>query len=233
MAADLVASPTTTHALVHDLESAYWVLLWVTVGYMQADWGVLADGEHSSFLKETLSPRVFLGSGGQSKLFFLTSPLEFASMSGNLVYQEFLHGLKLILGIRHLDRPKPPSPSQFDAATAIAKIFDEPNLETKSFDKLNLETQSEGKKVKSPAECYDDRVCALNDHHLVLNFFKRALNSSGWLENDHAEPQQIVPSTDTQISMNSGTKRSRDVVEDTYLPPPPGKRSGILDFCLV
>jgi hypothetical protein len=71
MAADLIEDSTIAHTFVHDLESFFWVLVWVVVSYMRTKWTV---GERSSFLKDTMCPKVYgLGSGGSAKKYFITS----------------------------------------------------------------------------------------------------------------------------------------------------------------
>ncbi len=61
MAADLVQRSSIPHTFIHDLESAFWVMLWVVILYMPSSWDI---GDRSYFLKETMSPRVYDNSGG-------------------------------------------------------------------------------------------------------------------------------------------------------------------------
>ena len=53
---------------VHNLKFTFLVLLWVTFAYMPNTW---SNVDHSSFLWETMSPRVYAISRGWSKLFFM------------------------------------------------------------------------------------------------------------------------------------------------------------------
>ena len=55
MVADLIQRLNIAHTFVHDLESTFWVLLWVTFAYMPNTW---SDVDRSSFLRGTMSPRV-------------------------------------------------------------------------------------------------------------------------------------------------------------------------------
>ena len=74
MAANLVQQSNIAHTFVHDLKSTFWVLLWVAFTYMPNTW---SDVDHSSFLRETMSPRVYATSRGQSKLFFMQANVSY------------------------------------------------------------------------------------------------------------------------------------------------------------
>jgi len=81
MAADLVQRSTTPHTFVHDLESAFWVMFWIVLSYMPSSWEA---GERSSFLRETMSPRVYHNTGGRNKLFFMQTEGPIKGRAGNL-----------------------------------------------------------------------------------------------------------------------------------------------------
>jgi len=71
MAADLVENPTIPHTPEHDLESVFWVLLWMTLLYMKTSWSIEIC---SSTLNSTMSPDVYQSSGGRGKLDFMQNP---------------------------------------------------------------------------------------------------------------------------------------------------------------
>jgi Fungal protein kinase len=97
MAGDLVKAPTQTRQTVtHDLESFFWVLMWVVTKTVKTNWMI---GEHSSFLKHTMSPEVFgsngsenaAATGGRSKIDFLSgSAVDDLSIEGNSALQELI-----------------------------------------------------------------------------------------------------------------------------------------------
>lgn len=76
MAGDLVQSPETSHVVAHDLESFFWVLLWVTVNFVFTNW---EQGMRSFFIDNTMSPPVYGddgsevtgNTGGDAKIHFL------------------------------------------------------------------------------------------------------------------------------------------------------------------
>jgi len=71
MAADLVENPAIPHTPEHNLESVFWVLLWMMLLYMKTSWSIEI---HSSTLNSTMSPDVYQSSGGRGKLDFMRNP---------------------------------------------------------------------------------------------------------------------------------------------------------------
>jgi len=71
MAAELIQHPETPQTFIHDLESAFWVLIWVVVSYMPTN---MDAGKRSNFLKDIMSPKVYdKSSSGLEKVNFLWS----------------------------------------------------------------------------------------------------------------------------------------------------------------
>ena len=69
MAAELIQHPETPQTFIHDLESAFWVLIWVVVSYMPTN---MDAGKCSNFLKDIMSPKVYNKSSSRlKKLSFL------------------------------------------------------------------------------------------------------------------------------------------------------------------
>jgi hypothetical protein len=220
MAADLVSSPDIVHTASHDIESAFWVLLWITFAYMPSNWNV---GRLSSFLKETMSPRVYVNSGGQNKLHFMQSPTSLTQLNigRNKVLPGFLRGLQNALVIRHMPPPSPP-----DTTFAPLKILAEASGEKPV--SMPMEPTNASELLEDQISEYNILKAALENHELVLATFNRALKLDGWPDDDEAEAQEVVQSNDVQTSMRSSSKRSRDVAEENrvYVPLPPAKRSG-------
>jgi len=67
-----------------------------------------------------MSPRVFAGTGGRNKLFFLQDEASLAkfNITNNHTFTSFLQGLKSTLAIRHM--PWPSSPLEYDSANILA-----------------------------------------------------------------------------------------------------------------
>jgi len=198
-----------------------------------------------------MSPRVFAGTGGGNKLFFLQDEASLAkfNITNNHTFTSFLRGLKSTLAICHMPWPSPPS--EYDGANILAT-----DPETDSGNKLSVNTDvtvaessvdadatvaessvdaditmAKSKVdagVKSHVETYDKLMDALTDHELVLRTFRRALNQADWPKHDRAEVQLVVVSNDVQTSMLLSSKRSSNIAEEdgVYVSLPSAKQSG-------
>lgn len=180
MAADLVEGTNIAHTFVHDLESAFWVILWVSLAYMSNSW---STEDRSSFLTQTMSPRVYNTSGGRNKLFFMTSE----SMGGfrvieNPVLTDLLMCLKRILAIRHRQRPSELS-SKINLLAILAEI------EGKATSELALRSRN---LIEQEAKEYDNLMTCLQDHTVILAMIHKALYGNyKWPEDDAATPQDL------------------------------------------
>ena len=68
MAAELTVNPSILHTPEHDLESVFWVLLWVTLLYMSNTWN---SSSFSSTVNDIMNPKVYSGRGGPVKQHFI------------------------------------------------------------------------------------------------------------------------------------------------------------------
>jgi hypothetical protein len=181
---------------------------------MPSSWDV---GHRSSFLKDTMSPRVYMNSSGQSKLHLMQSPnsLMPLTIGRNKVLPIFLKGLNDILVIQHLPLPSPPDttflPSDILAETSREERVSKPM-----------------KSLEDDIKEYHMLMAMLENHELALGVFNRALKLDGWPDDDEAEAQEVVQSNDVQTSMCSSLKQSRDVAEENrvYVLLPPAKQLG-------
>ncbi|KAN0128175.1 hypothetical protein V8E53_014027, partial [Lactarius tabidus] len=100
MVADLVQHSNVRHTFVHDLELAFWVLLWLMFSCMPNSWNT---EDCSSFLNETMSPPVYCASSGRNKLFFMQSAhlLSDFSVTNNTILTNLLLTLKKTLSVQH------------------------------------------------------------------------------------------------------------------------------------
>ena len=222
MAADLVFSPVTAHTFVHDIESAFWVLLWAVFAHMPTSW---TAGARSSFLKDTMSPRVFMGSGGSNKKFFITSHEAFSGVTigqpENSILRDFLSSLRSLLAIRHELPPSPPS--VFDPIHIQATLRKE--TEGTLSEEAATTVVSHSQVMNQPIERYEAMKDMLKDHWIVIAMFRMALDTHGWPEDDHTVCQHIVPSNDVETAMHSSLKRLWDVAKGSGMSVWPQKQS--------
>jgi len=194
MAADLVKSPDVAHTLHHDLESFFWVLLWIILTRVPTSW---IDEERSSFVNETMSPRVYRRTRGTQKRSWLTSgsPLikEKFQITGNPTLREFAAEL---------------------LSTVSARYHVEPALtKTSSLNPFIL-SGGKPKTAEDQASVLLDHKTGmkfLNNYNLMLMQFENALKAE-WPSNDQAIVQHILPSKSVVHVYSS--KRSRSMVEE-------------------
>jgi len=71
MAGDLVRNLDIPQNVEHDIESAFWVVFWIMLSYLQTN---LSVGDRSCYLMNTMNPGVF-GGTSVSKALFMASPI--------------------------------------------------------------------------------------------------------------------------------------------------------------
>jgi hypothetical protein len=185
MAADLVESPIIPQTFHHDLESFFWVLLWIVLTQMKTSW---AEAKRSAFLKSTFKPELYERSGGvtggEAKINFLKYiPLNDFQIPGNTILTELVKGLK----------------------DTVSSRFDEEPSRDDSEDEEDYQRRL--KKFK-------DRSKLMKGHSKMLDQFASALDpSKKWPENDEASPQTLQLSIEEACAMQYSTKRSRSMYE--------------------
>jgi Fungal protein kinase len=207
MAADLVRSSDIQHTFIQDLESFFWVLIWIVVTQVKSSWD---DEMRTEFLEVTMRPKFYdqnrgkenamssrchIQSGGTTKETFLTSTQltdgKF-DIPGNPTLRDFLIALKRIVAIRY-NRPVKFRPSFGGDKDYGSKLFD--------FDYEN--------KLKTHQALEDEYF---KDHSGILHQFQMAV-AAEWPDNDEAEAQNVLQPRSTTLYGRSSAKRSWSVVE--------------------
>lgn len=199
MAANLVANPNTTQTFVDDLESIFWVVLWIVLTQVQVSW---SDEYRSSFIEGTMNPKVYSHCGGRAKKIFLKSDdalsEEEFEIIGNPTLRDLLEGLHSLIGARYRIPPsKKNKPFLPDNIASGAKSMSPEALE-------------------EATETYKRQFNHLKDHTMILRQFKAAL-AYEWPPSDKAKPQRLMASNSVIYSSSSGSKRSREVAEGNGL----------------
>lgn len=197
MAGDLVKDPQIPQTTEHDLESAFWVLFWVTLSYLKTNY---PPATRSSLLKQTMSPRCFVGVGGVDKVNFMINEAQlddFATPDTPLVAKvvRYMHNL---LGKRYRKKSSLTSDDVFADIPAVPISTAVPD---------------------SVVQEYYDKI---------LSVMRTALYEKEWPDPDPgAEPQEFVLSNEEMYAADSGPKRSRAIAEQNgaFLLLPEAKRS--------
>ncbi|KAI9448818.1 hypothetical protein BJY52DRAFT_1228126 [Lactarius psammicola] len=210
MATDLVQRSSIPHTFIHNLESIFWVMFWIVLSYMPSFWNKV---DHLSFLKETMSPRVYHDSGGRSKLFFMQikDPISGFSLDQNPILFNLLVSLKKTLTVRHWQLPA--RPSKLDPLNIKAKM-----------DRSG--TLGSPVALQDKVQEYIMLITCLENHKVILRMLSDTLNTPGWPNNDAADPQSLLMSHEVG---QLGSKRSRLVAKGNgvFVPLPVGKQSEV------
>ena len=116
MAADLVEDPTICQTFVHDIESTFFLLLWMSIRFVKSSW----DEAHcSNFINSIFQPQVFGGSGGSTKVMFMQSKgLELLKFTANVPLAQLLCAWQEMPRFHHLKLPAAHT-EEFDVRDAI------------------------------------------------------------------------------------------------------------------
>lgn len=232
MAAELIADPTISHTPEHDLESVFWVLLWVTLLYTKTDWDLYL---RSSTLTEAMNPKVYTTGGGASKLHFIRDR---DSIRGLITGESpglymLLRGIHGIFSKRYHERTvlqywtkekeflDMSARMDEDVNADEAVSADEDEDEDVSTDKRADERMDDDDIARQSGEAGPDAL-----YDAVLGVFNKVLKVKGkkrmWSKTDRAVRQPVLMPSETKSAAQSGPKRSRDMVEESFgimLPP--------------
>jgi hypothetical protein len=212
MAADLIEKSNIPHTFVYDLESVFWVLIWVVISFMHTEW---EGSERLDFLKETMSPRVYGGKGRSTKKNFImakrTLPVP------NVPNVERLHFvLSTFLASRYAQMEKPIAIPKYAIVLRngidknVVMVPNEDSDEDPNEEAPNEAPKEDPQLQARNVEVYKD---GLKDHAHIINMFVSALNLPGWPRNVIARPQSKLPSSEDMHYLRASSKRLRSVAE--------------------
>jgi hypothetical protein len=213
MAADLVQDSKIPQTIVHDLESFFWVLVWIVLTQVEISW---TDRFRSGIIRQTMNPKVYYGSGGVDKKMFLTSPLlinDNLQIDGNPTLCKFLEALRILVSARYAIRPTMTPDTLFDPIQYdFSDLGKKKNEENKQMAKTIYDSQ---------VDLYERRLGQLEDHRIhstMKSTFEASLDYP-WPDNDQAIPQVILQSQSVVSISLASSKRSRSNVGDFNKPP--------------
>lgn len=200
MAADLIENPKINQTFIHDIESAFFVLLWMATHYVQAN---LDSEQLSGLISSVFDPGVFGSSGKPTKVMFMRDEqiLEKLDFPDNLSLTQLLHGLKEVLGVRHRKQPEAPPAHHLNVKDMIYQRLHGGAQESQPSLKIKLEDQRKEHSV---------RMSALEDHDFVISFIAQAIEDTTWPVIEPAKRQVLVLSDADQWIVRSGSKRCRE-----------------------
>jgi hypothetical protein len=211
MAADLVANPHITQTMEHDLESFYWVLLWICLLYMDNG---LTLGKCSSVIKSVMNPKAYAGSSGNGKIHFMVNQTALCDMKmpHNEMFVQLLNSLHVGLGTHY--REQLPKSALLPSEISPAPDRTQSKVEHASEHMTSSVTQS-------TSTCTEQRA----NYEMVLKMLNTVLTQNTWPSHNRANPQDLAVSEDELFAYSSGTKRSRSVAKQggAFGPSPAAK----------
>src|SRR5258708_35953836 len=209
MAGDLVQQFNIQHTFAYDLESFFWVLLWIVLTWVPTYY---TDAVHSSFIHRMMSLKVCSGSGGSAKMNFLVSShmLEERVKDFRLPNNPSLHTLLvemkctvanqyLSLPSKKESTPKPKSVKKIDTISITLKRDDV--TESDESHKALCVAVNDFETIN-----HSMTLGLLKDHHMVVKLFSTALLAP-WPTNDKAECKPILLPSSAIEASHSGSKR--------------------------
>ena len=210
MSAELIDDPKVPQTVEDDLESFYWVLLWICLSYMESN---LDTGRRSAILKGTMNPRVYKGTGGCDKKNFLANlgSLRRLTMDNCPVMPMLIKSLHKRLGGRYRLEP---------ADSDLLQPGSSPTS-----DPMQSETKHASEGVTSSGIQSAEQSTKAVGHEELLQMLQDALKKDSWPEADRAVRQDVIDSQDEK-SRFSSSKRSHSEASRNggFCVPPQAKR---------
>ena len=213
MTVDLIKDPTICQTFIHNIESTFFLLLWMSICFVKSSW----DKAHrSNFINSIFQPQVFGGSGDSTKVMFMQlKGLESLKFTTNAPLEILLRTWQEMLRFHHL---KPP-----------AAHTEEFNIQDAIWQGQSTESASKSAAMnESLQEEYQCQLCdheffasALLNHDAVLTVLNQLLKYKGWPDLEPAKRQSIILSHIEKQFVHSSSKRIREAAaesEGTTLP---------------
>ena len=106
IAADLIRDSATELSFIHDLESFFYVPLYLCMLCLPSTWN---QGQRSDFVNAVLGPRPYEGSRALGKSYFMSNsdPWLGLAFTSNVPLTRLIYRLKEALSKRYIDRSDP------------------------------------------------------------------------------------------------------------------------------
>jgi len=170
MAADLIGNPTINQTFIHDIESAFFVLLWMATHYVQAE---LQMDHLSGLVNSVFHPQIFGGSGAPGKIMFMRGEEELDELvfRDNAPLTRLLRTLKGLLAVRHRKQPEAPHPHRLNIKDVIRQALHEgaQGIASPSKPSAADESSQEYEDYRLRLEEYNEYLSALKDHTVIIS----------------------------------------------------------------
>lgn len=169
LSAALIKSKTAPHTFIDDLESIFYVILWLSLFYSVHS---MSSGQLTAFIRTVLDPEEYEGTGGSGKINFLLSRSDLRSLDfqGRPLLQPFLMDLVTLFSVRY-----EPEPTTQEKELALSLMGHE------------LAEQL-------PYNKYQQRMSQLQSHAYVVQMFDKVIkNRAQWPEDPAEQHADLLP----------------------------------------
>jgi len=175
MSAALVSDPTAPQTFVDDLESAFYVILWLVLMYTDSSMMVR---ERTTVMQHVMDPQPVEGTGGHGKADFLQGQGVLRKLTlenpDRLRFKTLLVDLATLFSVCYKAEP---TPNDWDLLNGL----------------------DDAKRERMPAQKYEIRMKHLKSHaHIIQLISDAILDASQWPTDDRAVLQKLVTPGDTK-----------------------------------
>lgn len=169
LSAALIKSKQAPHTFIDDLESIFYVVLWLSLLYSVHS---MSSGEVTAFVRMVLDPEDYGDTGGTGKINFLLSRSDLRSLhfQGRPLLQPFLMDLATLFSVRY--EPEPTAREKGLALLLTGNEFAE----------------------QLPYNKYQQRMSQLRSHAYVIQMFDEVVkNQAQWPEDPAEQHANLLP----------------------------------------
>ncbi|KAI9429559.1 hypothetical protein H4582DRAFT_2147458 [Lactarius indigo] len=178
MVVDLIGNPKINQTFIHDIESAFFVLLWMATHYVQAK---LQTDHLSGLVNSVFHPKIFRSSGGPGNIMFMHGEEELDGLifHDNAPLTQLLCTLKELLAVRHRKWPEAPHPYRLNINDVIHQALHEGAQGITSSSELSAADKllQDKKGFQARLQEYNNRMSALSDHRVIISIITKAINN--------------------------------------------------------
>lgn len=236
MAIELIRSPNKPQTFKHDLESFYWVLIWIVVSYMKTEW---TEVHRAEFLGDTMNPKIYIDDEGNERAegngkeaFLLSKAAGGPSfIPQNPVLSNLLRELKSLVSIQYKPTPSVDDIKfSVDLPTSVVGVSDAGISNT-----AISESEVSDLFTKYMVSCHEKQRSHMNNHSQMLSLLHDAFSSDALLKDDSAKFRPTLLPKSSRFNSSgrqSSSKRFRSEENNIFTEPSPSKRQAISDLSI-
>ena len=209
IAADLVMDPKINHTFVHDLESAFYVVLWLSIKFLPNSWSA---STRRFVMSQLFNPDAFPTVGCSSKRNWMrnaVSEIGNFNITGNEALQSLLVKLARLFQYRHMaiKSSDPPSPTRYNLSEPTSSLAPSQGAIQAILEDIQNKTAA----TQAATQVFQE--VAWVGHNEVIRLFKNSLKpGASWPDKEPTTKQEIGRARGEMAARSSNNKRSSQSV---------------------